>query len=195
MEEHAGFLPVEIIDVEGPHREPEVDAPAHAGRIELELAGGHRLQIVGSYDPELPRAVGPVPVPIGSSPRASPTCGAASPRSPRRFELDPYGGIFRGRRGDLIKVIWFDGQGSCLFSKRLERGRFVWPAATEGKVALAPAEMAMLRGHRLAAAGPYVEAAEGGIKTPHQTVGAWGLRRAMIGHARRGQRSPKTPVT
>ena len=53
VEEHAGFLPVEIIDagVE-PHREPEADAPAPAGRIELELAGGHRLRITGSYDPE-----------------------------------------------------------------------------------------------------------------------------------------------
>ena len=41
---------------------------------------------------------------------------------------DPYSGhllVFRGRRGDLVKVIWFDGQGACLFSKRLERGRFV----------------------------------------------------------------------
>ena len=40
---------------------------------------------------------------------------------------DPYSGhlfVFRGRRGDLIKVIWWDGQGACLFSKRLERGRF-----------------------------------------------------------------------
>jgi len=39
---------------------------------------------------------------------------------------DPYCGhlfVFRGRRGDLIKVIWWDGQGACLFSKRLERGR------------------------------------------------------------------------
>ena len=39
---------------------------------------------------------------------------------------DPYSGhllVFRGRRGDLVKVIWFDGQGACLFSKRLERGR------------------------------------------------------------------------
>ena len=38
---------------------------------------------------------------------------------------DPYSGhllVFRGRRGDLVKVIWFDGQGACLFSKRLERG-------------------------------------------------------------------------
>jgi len=41
---------------------------------------------------------------------------------------DPFCGhlfVFRGRRGDLIKVIWWDGQGACLFSKRLERGPFV----------------------------------------------------------------------
>lgn len=36
--------------------------------------------------------------------------------------------IFRGRRGDLVKIIWWDGQGACLFSKRLEQGRFVWPS-------------------------------------------------------------------
>ena len=43
---------------------------------------------------------------------------------------DPFSGhlfVFRGRRGDLVKVIWWDMQGACLFSKRLERGRFVWP--------------------------------------------------------------------
>lgn len=42
---------------------------------------------------------------------------------------DPFSGhlfVFRGRRGDLIKVIWFDGQGACLFSKSLEKGRFVF---------------------------------------------------------------------
>jgi transposase len=48
--------------------------------------------------------------------------------------------VFRGRRGDLLKVIWWDGQGACLFVKRLERGRFVWPQATEGKVSLTPAQ-------------------------------------------------------
>ena len=61
--------------------------------------------------------------------------------------LDPHAGhlfVFRGRRGDLIKVIWWDGQGACLFSKRLERGRFVWPSAKDGKVVLTPAQMAML---------------------------------------------------
>jgi transposase len=52
--------------------------------------------------------------------------------------------VFRGRRGDLVKVIWWDGQGACLFVKRLERGRFVWPQATEGKVSLTPAQLAML---------------------------------------------------
>ena len=51
IEEHAGFLPVEIV-VEG--REPcrDVAADAPEGRIELELAGGHRLRITGIYDPE-----------------------------------------------------------------------------------------------------------------------------------------------
>jgi transposase len=36
--------------------------------------------------------------------------------------------VFRGRRGSLIKVLWHDGQGMCLYAKRLERGRFVWPS-------------------------------------------------------------------
>ena len=60
---------------------------------------------------------------------------------------DPYGGhlfVFRGRRGDLIKVIWWDGQGACLFTKRLEKGRFVWPSAKDGRIALTAAQMAML---------------------------------------------------
>jgi len=44
--------------------------------------------------------------------------------------------VFRGRRGDLLKIIWWDSQGACLFSKRLEHGRFVWPAAKDGKINL-----------------------------------------------------------
>lgn len=60
---------------------------------------------------------------------------------------EPYGGgifIFRGRGGDLVKVIWWDGQGACLFAKRLERGRFVWPSVKNGGVKLTPAQLAML---------------------------------------------------
>ena len=63
------------------------------------------------------------------------------------LKQDPFSGhlfVFRGRRGDLLKVIWFDGQGACLFSKRLERGRFVWPSAATGKVTLTPAQLSML---------------------------------------------------
>ena len=63
------------------------------------------------------------------------------------LKQDPFSGhlfVFRGRRGDLLKMIWWDGQGACLFSKRLERGRFVWPAAKDGKVSLTPAQLSML---------------------------------------------------
>jgi transposase len=60
---------------------------------------------------------------------------------------NPFSGqvfVFRGRRGDLIKVLWWDGDGLCLFAKRLERGRFIWPQATSGVVSLTPAQRAML---------------------------------------------------
>ena len=53
--------------------------------------------------------------------------------------------MFRGRRGDLIKILWWDGQGLCLFAKRLEKGRFVWPTtARAGAVVLTPAQLSML---------------------------------------------------
>jgi transposase len=60
---------------------------------------------------------------------------------------DPFSGhlfVFRGRRGDLVKVLFWDGQGLCLFAKRLERGRFVWPQAKDGVVTLTPAQLSML---------------------------------------------------
>lgn len=52
--------------------------------------------------------------------------------------------VFRGRRGDILKVLWFDGQGLMLLAKRLERGRFIWPQATSGSVSLTPAQLSML---------------------------------------------------
>jgi transposase len=64
-----------------------------------------------------------------------------------KLEQNPLSGqvfIFRGRRGDLVKLIWFDGDGLCLFAKRLERGRFIWPQATEGSVSLTRAQLSML---------------------------------------------------
>jgi transposase len=63
------------------------------------------------------------------------------------LEQDPFSGhvfVFRGRRGDLLKVLWWDGDGICLLAKRLERGRFVWPQAESGKVGLTRAQLSML---------------------------------------------------
>ena len=63
------------------------------------------------------------------------------------LEQNPYSGhvfVFRGKRGDLVKVLWWDGDGLCLFAKRLERGRFVWPQAGQGVVCLSRAQLSML---------------------------------------------------
>src|SRR5438477_4517856 len=64
-----------------------------------------------------------------------------------KLEQDPFSGhvfCFRGRRGDLIKLLWWDGDGLCLFAKRLERGRFIWPRAEQGVAVLTPAQLSML---------------------------------------------------
>ena len=60
---------------------------------------------------------------------------------------DPFSGhvfVFRGRRGDRVKLLWWSGDGLCLFAKRLERGRFVWPQAASGTVSLTGAQLSML---------------------------------------------------
>ena len=51
---------------------------------------------------------------------------------------------FRGRRADRIKLLWWDGQGFCLFYKVLERGYFSWPTAAAGVVHLTFAQLSML---------------------------------------------------
>lgn len=52
--------------------------------------------------------------------------------------------VFRGRRGDLVKILFHDGEGLCLFQKKLDRGRFVWPQAESGTVSLTRAQLSML---------------------------------------------------
>jgi transposase len=64
------------------------------------------------------------------------------------LKRDPHTGdlyVFRGRRGDLIKIIWHEGQGACLFTKRLEkRGRFLWPSLADGVVTISVAQLSCL---------------------------------------------------
>ena len=66
------------------------------------------------------------------------------------LKRDPHAGdlfAFRGRRGDLIKILWHDGLGLSLYAKRLERGKFIWPSLADGVVVITPAQLAyMLEG-------------------------------------------------
>lgn len=60
----------------------------------------------------------------------------------RPFSGDVF--VFRGKRGDLVKLLWWSGDGMNLYAKRLERGRFVWPQAANGAVHLTAAQLSML---------------------------------------------------
>ena len=84
------------------------------------------------------------------------------------MKRDPHCGhlfVFRGRRGDLIKCLWSDGQGLCLFAKRLERGRFLWPSTADGtNDDLVGAAGLSAGGHRLANAAENL-ASDGGRLT------------------------------
>ena len=63
------------------------------------------------------------------------------------LKRDPHAGdlfVFRGRRGDMIKILWHDGLGMSLYAKRLERGRFIWPTATGEAVSISAAQLAYM---------------------------------------------------
>jgi transposase len=60
---------------------------------------------------------------------------------------DPHAGdlyIFRGKRGDLVKILWHDGLGMPLYAKRLEHGRFIWPSPADRVVGISAAQLGYL---------------------------------------------------
>jgi transposase len=60
---------------------------------------------------------------------------------------DPFSGhlfLFRSTRADYLKCLYYDGSGLCLFAKRLEAGKFVWPPIVDGTMVLTPAQLALL---------------------------------------------------
>jgi transposase len=60
---------------------------------------------------------------------------------------DPHAGdlyVFRGRKADLVKIIWHDGLGMSLYMKRLERGRFIWPSPADGCLQISGAQLAYM---------------------------------------------------
>jgi transposase len=63
------------------------------------------------------------------------------------LSANPYSGhlfVFRGKRGDYLKILYWDGSGLCLFAKRLEEGRFVWPPVIDECMNLSAAQLALL---------------------------------------------------
>jgi len=63
------------------------------------------------------------------------------------LHADPYSGhlfLFRSKRADYLKLLYYDGSGLCLFAKRLEGGKFVWPPIVDGQMVLTPAQLAVL---------------------------------------------------
>ena len=98
-----------------------------------------------------------IPMPAGT--RIWVACGATDMRkgfdglamlAQDVVKQSPYSGhifVFRGKRSDRIKILWWDGTGLCLYAKRLERGRFIWPSPTDGVVAITAAQLGyMLEG-------------------------------------------------
>jgi len=60
---------------------------------------------------------------------------------------DPFSGavyVFRAKRADRVKLIFWDGTGMCLFAKRLENGAFRWPNIQDGIMRLSAAQLSAL---------------------------------------------------
>jgi transposase len=138
--------------------------PATTGLIEIEFSAGARMRISGPVDPltvstmikgvEQGRPGSMIALAAGT--RVWLATGRTDMRKgfdglallvQERLKHDPHCGhlfVFRGRRGDLIKILWHDGQGLCLYAKRLERGRFIWPSMADGVVTITAAQLGYL---------------------------------------------------
>ena len=63
------------------------------------------------------------------------------------LHADPFSGhlfLFRSKRADYLKILHYDGTGLCLFAKRLEAGKFLWPPIVDGAMTRTPAQLALL---------------------------------------------------
>ena len=63
------------------------------------------------------------------------------------MKTDPFSGViyvFRSKRADRVKLLFWDGTGMCLLTKRLEAGQFRWPKAEDSVMRLSPAQLSAL---------------------------------------------------
>jgi transposase len=154
-----GFVPAQIV----PENEPTTESAASAatGTLEIVTANGRRVIVDHGVDVAvllriITRAgdTALIPIPTGvrvwlATGHTDMRCGFPSLalRVQEVLKRDAMGGglfCFRGKRGDLLKVIWHDGQGACLFTKKLERGRFIWPSVAGESVMISPAQLSYL---------------------------------------------------
>jgi len=155
-----GFAPVLIAptDLVAPTAagDPTCSAPA----IEVEFAGKARVRIPGSIPGGIGggcrQGIGAAMIPVPSDVRVWLAVGHTDMRRgmnslalqvQEKLGRDPHAGdlyVFRGKRGQLIKILWHDGIGMSLYAKRLERGRFIWPSPAGGTVAISPAQLAYM---------------------------------------------------
>jgi len=64
-----------------------------------------------------------------------------------QLKTDPFSGViyvFRSKRADRVKLLFWDGSGVCLFAKRLEEGQFRWPRVQDGVMRLSAAQLSAL---------------------------------------------------
>jgi transposase len=67
----------------------------------------------------------------------------------RALHENPFAGdifVFRAKRADRVKILYWDGTGLCLFHKRLEQGRFSWPPVDDGAIRLSTGQLGLLLG-------------------------------------------------
>ena len=101
------------------------------------------------------------------------------------LQRDPHAGdlyVFRGKRGDLLKILWHDGLGMSLYAKRLERGKFIWPSPVDWRSHICRAARLYAGGHRLEKSATNLAARVGGLTEQMAVVGKFpGARlRAII---------------
>jgi transposase len=124
--------------------------------VEIEFAGNARAYpgldpgAVGGVDRQ---GIGAAMIPVPSGVRVWLAVGHTDMRRGMNslaiqvqqiLKRDPHAGdlyVFRGKRGQLIKILWHDGIGMSLYAKRLERGRFIWPSPADGTVAITAAQL------------------------------------------------------
>ena len=124
--------------------------PAPAAPPAVHPAGGQRRASSGA------RCAGAAMIALQSDVRVYLACGYTDMRKgmqglamlvQQMLAEDPFNGAlyaFRGRRGNLLKLVWHDGIGLCMLTKRLERGHFIWPMTGTGSIALSAGQLSTL---------------------------------------------------